>query len=144
MWHKALLIGYLIRFELTLVSSLNKVETRVSSSLIKYPIKKALCHICFLTKVTSWKHTHTHTHTNTHTHTHTHTHTYIYIYNLDKQPSHIYIYIYIYIYNFFVHCINYGCIILYIFACLCACLYVIELSGRVFFSKHGLIHANPS
>ena len=32
-------------------------ETWVSSSLIKYPINKALCNICTLTKVTTWKHT---------------------------------------------------------------------------------------
>ena len=29
----------------------------MSSSLIEYPIKKALCHTCSLTKATSWKHT---------------------------------------------------------------------------------------
>ena len=34
-----------------------KLETRVSSSLIEYPINKALCHICSPMKATSWKHT---------------------------------------------------------------------------------------
>ena len=29
----------------------------LSSSLTDYPFNKALCHICFLTKATSWKHT---------------------------------------------------------------------------------------
>ena len=35
-----------------------KLQTRVSLSLIEYPINKALCHICSLTKATSLKHTH--------------------------------------------------------------------------------------
>ena len=35
-----------------------KLQTRVSSSLIEYPIYKALCHTCTLTKASSWKHTH--------------------------------------------------------------------------------------
>ena len=34
------------------------LRTRVSSSLIEYPINKALFHICFRMKATSWKHTH--------------------------------------------------------------------------------------
>ena len=112
MWHKALLMDYSMRLELTLVSSLNdlwlirwvshkracmhtqlwtyqiskrvkqtkvntlqergrmtpietrltnqisfKLETRVSSSLIEYPINKASCYICSLTKAISWKYT---------------------------------------------------------------------------------------
>ena len=35
-----------------------KLRKRVSSSLIEYPIKKALYYIYSLTKGTSWKHTH--------------------------------------------------------------------------------------
>ena len=33
------------------------LETKSCSSLIEYPIKKALCHTCSLMKATSWKHT---------------------------------------------------------------------------------------
>ena len=83
MQHKAFLMGYSTRLELTLVSIINDLWlvkmvyigvvvplswsvftlvyfTRlwVSSSLIEYPIKKALCHICSLMKATSWIHTH--------------------------------------------------------------------------------------
>ena len=49
-WHKVLLMGDSVRFDLTLVS-------RVNSSLIEYRINKALCHIRSLTKATTWKHT---------------------------------------------------------------------------------------
>ena len=34
-----------------------KLQTLLSSSLIEYPIKKALCHICSLTNATIWEHT---------------------------------------------------------------------------------------
>ena len=58
-WHKAFLMGQSMRLELTLVSRKNDTclvsLTRESSSLIKYPIKKTLCHTCSLTKAASWK-----------------------------------------------------------------------------------------
>ena len=41
-----------------LVNEVLKLQKQVSSSLIGYPINRALCHICYLTKATSWKHTH--------------------------------------------------------------------------------------
>ena len=61
MWQRFFLMGVLndswthSRFQYNLYRFI--LETRVSSSLIEYPIKKALCHVSSLTKATSWKHT---------------------------------------------------------------------------------------